>query len=217
MQKEMKSDEFRKLLEEPYLFHLHTRYTDGQLDAIDYFRFAKEHGVKTLVFTEHVRRDLKYDFSAFVSEIRTIALDYPEVKAVIGAEAKILPEGELDISEETLKQIDVLCFACHGFPDDNALYLRSFRNLLTSGEWKDKIRVFVHPGRYLKRRRIEDPEMWNALNELLLLGADNSVFIEENKRENLPPEIQVVPEEWRIVGYDIHHESGLENWLKGEK
>jgi len=212
----MKQEDFRDYIKEPYLFHLHTRYTDGKLDAIDYFNFANENGVRTIVFTEHVRRDLKYDFSAFVSEIRRVEKEFPGIKAIIGAEAKLLPGGELDINQDTNDQIVVLCFACHGFPDDHELYFESFATLFRDDKWKDKIRVFVHPGRYLKKRHVVDGEIWKRLDGLIEIAVENGVFIEENKREMLPPSIDIVPEEWRIVGYDIHHESGLENWRMGE-
>lgn len=213
----MKLEDFRARLDRPYLFHLHTRYTDGHLDAEDYFRFAGEHGIETIVFTEHVRRELRYDFSAFVAEIRAVAERYPGIMPVIGAEAKILPEGDLDIDESTLAQIDVLCFACHGFPDDHDLYFRSFRKLLSDECWKEKIRVFVHPGRYFQKRHVEDPELWRGLEELLEWGMENGVIIEDNRRENLPRHPEKIPSAWKITGYDMHHPRDLEKWLNAER
>lgn len=213
MHKEMKQEEFSSLLQQPYLFHLHTNYTDGQLEVEDYFRFARTHGVKTIFFTEHVRKDLKYDFHAFVDDIKAVEAKYEGIRGVIAAEAKILPEGDLDISQAVFDTIDVLCFACHGFPDDFDLYYRSFQRLLSDEKWKQKVRVFVHPGRYLKKRHIQEDIYWNKLNELLLLGASNGVYIEDNKREMLPPDISIIPSDLQIVGFDIHNFNGLEKWL----
>lgn len=212
----MKREDFRELLAKPYLFHLHTRYTDGHLDVVDYFRFAKENDIKTIIFTEHVRRELKYDFTAFVDEIVATSELFPEIRGLIGAEAKLLPGGGLDIDKATADLLDVLCFACHGFPDDHELYFKSFEQLLTDDQWKNKIRVFVHPGRYLKKRQVTESAYWDRLHDLLLLGIENGVFIEDNKSEMLPPSIHLLPDEHKIVGYDIHHQKGLENWLKGE-
>ncbi|OFZ65109.1 MAG: hypothetical protein A3D92_18360 [Bacteroidetes bacterium RIFCSPHIGHO2_02_FULL_44_7] len=209
----MKLEEFRKLLEKPYLFHLHTRYTDGHLEVEDYFCFAQEHGVETIFFTEHVRRELKYDFSAFAAEIRVVATRYPGIRGVVGAEAKILPGGDLDIHSNTFDEIDVLCFACHGFPDDDVLYFDSFRKLLGDERWKSKIRVFVHPGRYLKKRHIEDAERWDKLEELLAFGMENGVFIEDNRREYLPKHPEKIPGASKVIGYDIHQPRDLERWL----
>lgn len=209
----MKLEEFRKLLEKPYLFHLHTRYTDGHLDVDDYFRFAKEHGVETIFFTEHVRRELKYDFSAFSSEIRAVEARYPGIRGIVGAEAKILPGGDLDINAKTFDEIELLCFACHGFPDDNTLYFESFHTLLSDERWKSKIRVFVHPGRYFKKRHIEDEQSWNSLEEMLEFGVGNGVFIEDNRREHLPKHPERIPDDFRIIGYDIHQPRDLERWL----
>jgi putative hydrolase len=208
----MRQEEFRKLLEQPYLFHLHTSITDGRLEIRDYFGFAKENGVKSIFFTEHVRRELKYDFREFAAAIRETAGEFEGIRGFVGAEAKLLPGGGLDISRDTFDQLDVLCFACHGFPDDHELYFDSFRKLFSDPQWKDVARTFVHPGRYLKKRQVTDPALWERLDELLLFAVGEGVNIEDNKREMLPPDITVVPEDFRITGYDIHERSGLEKW-----
>lgn len=212
----MKQEDFRKLLEERYLFHLHTVITDGKLQIRDYFEFAKENGVKTIFFTEHVRKELRYDFGAFVQDIRNTEREYDGIRAVISAEAKLLPGGGLDISDDTFAHLDVLCFACHGFPDDHELYFDSFRKLFADPKWKTVPRVFVHPGRYLRKRDVTDEATWARLEEMLLFAVENGVTIEENKREMLPPRISIIPEDMRIVGYDIHEAGGLERWKTGE-
>lgn len=209
----MKQEEFRSITVERYLFHLHTRYTDGHLDAIDYFKFAEENNIKSIFFTEHVRRELRYSFEDFISEIRSVEAGFPGIKGFIGAEAKLLPGGGLDIDASTFELLDVLCFACHGFPDDIELYFESFRKLFADEQWKSKVRVFVHPGRYLLKRDWLTEENKARLEELLLFAVENGVIIEDNKRENLPPNINAIPLNMRVIGYDIHHAKGLEHWL----
>jgi putative hydrolase len=212
----MRPEEFRKCLEKPYLFHLHTRYTDGKLDVAEYFEFARKHGVSTIFFTEHVRKELKYSFPDFVAEIRTLQEQFPGIAGYIGAEAKVLPGGDLDIDRDTFEQLDVLCFACHGFPDDIELYFSSFQTLFSDERWKSKTRIFVHPGRYLKKRDWMTEENKRRLHDLLEFAMEHGVLIEENKREHLPPTIEEIPRENRVVGYDIHHQEGLSRWLLGE-
>lgn len=211
----MKPEEFKALLGDRYLFHLHTRYTDGKLDAVDYFRFAAEHQVKSIFFTEHVRKELKYSFEEFVSEIRETEKKFPGISGYIGAEAKVLPGGDLDIDQKTFEQLDVLCFACHGFPDDVELYFESFRQLFSDDRWKSVPRVFVHPGRYLKKRDWLTENNTMRLHQLLEFAMEEGIFIEDNKREHLPPTIDKIPVSMQVVGYDIHHQVGLDNWLKG--
>jgi putative hydrolase len=212
----MRQEEFRKRLEQPYLFHLHTVITDGKLNIRDYFEFAQKNGIKTIFFTEHVRRELEYDFREFSAAIRQTAGEYEEIRGVVGAEAKLLPGGGLDISRVTYAQLEVLCFACHGFPDDHELYFDSFSKLFSDPQWKDVARIFVHPGRYLRKRQVTDQKLWERLNELLLFAVSEGVNIEENKREMLPPDITIVPENVRVTGFDIHERTGLEKWKNSE-
>lgn len=211
----MRQEEFDQLLANRYLFHLHTRYTDGKLDVADYFEFARKHEVKTIFFTEHVRKELKYDFRAFVAEIKETELQFPGIRGVISAEAKVLPGGDLDIDQDTFGQLEVLCFACHGFPDDIALYFESFQQLFSDERWKSIPRVFVHPGRFFKKRGWLNEENSERLHELLEFAMSHGIRIEDNKREHLPPTIDRIPLPMQIIGYDIHHQEGLERWLKG--
>src|ERR1035437_6033754 len=108
------SSTFRQMFSGSYLFHLHTRYTDGALSPNEYFEFAQQHGYQRLIFLEHIRRSPKYDVSQFISEIRECESRF-EVAATIGFEAKVLPGGDLDISDEHLKLAQVVGIAEHGF------------------------------------------------------------------------------------------------------
>ncbi len=70
-----------------------------------------------------------YNFNEFLEEIKKSKTSYPGIKIIIGAEAKIMPGGELDISKEVLDKIQLICFACHSFPDNAELYFESFKKL----------------------------------------------------------------------------------------
>jgi histidinol phosphatase-like PHP family hydrolase len=208
----MKSEEFRNILTSKYLFHLHTPITDGQITIGEYFNFAKANKVKSIFFTEHVRKELKYDFQAFVDEIKKTQEDFAEIIGYISAEAKVLPGGGLDISSDVFNQLDVLCFACHGFPDDIDLYFNSFETLFKEEQWKSVVRVFVHPGRYLMKRDLMTVENKIRLNNLLHIAVENGVWIEDNRRENLPPDLSNIPTDKQVVGFDIHRHTDLERW-----
>lgn len=45
-------------------WHLHTNYTDGENTVEEYCEQAVKNGLKLLVFSEHVRRELIYSYRA---------------------------------------------------------------------------------------------------------------------------------------------------------
>ena len=203
---------FNDYLSDRYLFHLHTFYTDGKLSVEDHFRFCTENGVKTLMFTEHVRKELKYSFRDFVAEIKACGKKYSEVNYLIGAEAKILPGGGLDIPEEILNDISLIAFACHGFPDNTNLWFDSFSKLFEDKRWKNYYRVYVHPGRFLQKRNwLEDHTP--LLEKLIQKAISEGVYVEQNKREMLPPASIILPSDKSIVGFDIHRKEDFEKVL----
>lgn len=155
------------------------------------------------MFTEHVRKELKYSFFDFTSEIQNCGKKYPEVNYIIGVEAKVLPGGELDIPEEILNQISLIAFACHGFPDDVNLWFDSFSRLFENEKWKKYNRIFVHPGRFLVKRKWMQ-EQKDLLEKLIQKAISEGVYIEQNKREMLPPSFIKIPANNTIVGFDIH-------------
>jgi histidinol phosphatase-like PHP family hydrolase len=212
----MNSDEFRALLEEPYLFHLHTNYTDGKLSVTDYFQFAVKKKIRSLFFTEHVREKLDYDFSAFAKEISE-AQELYGVRGVLGAEAKLLPGGGLDINPLCESMVEVICIACHSFPNDLDLYYNSLSSLFGNPIWFEKIRVYVHPARFLHRRKLQTEE--NLLKDQLSLAdaSRKGVFVEVNRREVYPPGyFDSVPHSMKVVGYDVHDNLQLERWVYRE-
>jgi len=192
-------EEFRKLLSESYLFHLHTNYTDGELTCEDYFKFAFDNNIKALIFTEHVRKKLDYNFDSFVDEIKTSATKYPNVNYKIGVEAKIIPGGDLDINESILKDVEIICFACHSFPVDINLYFNSFKKLFKNKKWKKFIRVWVHPRRFLEKNNLLKNNLELFFN-LIDIAKEESIFIEQNINN---------PEHYYIKGFDIHTKKQL--------
>ena len=198
-------EKFENLLKANYLFHFHTDYTDGKSSLEDYFKFSLQNNIKTIIFCEHIKKDPSYKFDNFLNEIDSLKNFYNHIKVIIGVEAKILPEGKLDIDENILKKIDLIGFACHSFPNNLDLYKRSFMNLFNSHEFDRYIRVWIHPGRFLKQRNILEDNLW-ILRELMILANRNNIYIEKNLKEQLPPndEVIVLNKDKVIIGYDAH-------------
>lgn len=205
-------DEFKDLLSDSnYLFHLHTNYTDGLNNIEDYFCYASKKKFKTIVFTEHVREKMTYKFDDFYNEIKEIENDFEAVNAFVGVESKILPSGSLDIPDSILPKIDILCFACHSFPDDINLYAEAFKKVFVDTKWKHFIRVWVHPGRFIQRIGLSRHNI-DIFQSVINTAIDEGVFIEDNLKQKLLLRniIDSIPSEMLVVGHDAHSVSELD-------
>ena len=196
---------------ESYLFHLHTNYTDGLNSIEDYFSYSSRNKIKTIVFTEHVRKKISYNFEDYFSEIRRTETKFENVNAIVGVESKIFPDGSIDIPDSILPMIDLLCFACHSFPDDITLYEEAFKEVFVDAKWKSFIRVWVHPGRYLQRIGLTKHNT-DIFHGLLNTAVDEGVYIENNLKQVvlLRNIIESIPSESLVVGHDAHSVSELE-------
>jgi putative hydrolase len=206
-------EEFKKIIKSrSYIFHIHTNYTDGINNVNDYFEYASKNNINVIIFTEHVRRNIKYNFDTFINDIKDKNRRFSKIKTLIGCEAKLLPGGDLDIPINILSKIDLICFACHSFPHDLDLYKLSLKRLFTNNNWKNLLRVWVHPGRFLKRLNILENNI-STLNELVNIAVSEGIFIEKNIKEDLPPEdiIEKISSDNTICGYDAHSIEELEN------
>jgi putative hydrolase len=159
-------------------WHIHTRYTDGNNDIMDYCRRAEEIGTPLVAFTEHVRKELEYSFDAFLSDIDDAKKEF-DLIILSGCEAKVLPDGSLDVDEQILKEVDYPVFAFHSFPPDLELYVECLKDVL-----KNKyISTWAHPGT-LSSSRIDLPE--NDLEEIFRLMKLRDVLLEINRKYDLP-------------------------------
>lgn len=213
--KKISLEKFKKVLEKKYFFHFHTTYTDGTSNIKEYFDFAFRHNIYTIIFTEHVRKRMSYNFNEFLEEVKKTETLYPDIKTIVGVETKIMPGGALDISAEILDKIQLICFACHSFPVEAELYYESFKKLFFENKWEDYIRIWVHPGRFLKKNNLFKECKKNFI-DLLQLAKKRDIFIENNLKEQLPPFniISFFDNQNRIVGFDVHSIEEIKN-MKG--
>ncbi|MDF2626482.1 MAG: hypothetical protein K0R39_313 [Symbiobacteriaceae bacterium] len=186
-----------------YLFHVHTPYTDGQVPVRAYFDLAVRAGLDRLIFLEHIRAAPRYDVTQFVAEVRGCAAACG-VEALVGFEAKVLPGGALDISEEHLALAEVLGIAEHGFPADFDLWRASIRRALDASYGSRPV-VWVHPGLWLKKHGLLEAREQEYL-ALLALAQGAGVKVEMNRRYGLVPGHlagEVAPEAL-VRGADAH-------------
>ena len=160
-------------------WHIHTSYTDGANSVDDYCKRAVELGIPLVAFTEHVRRRLSYDFNAYLEDIDRAREQY-DLIVLSGCEAKVLPDGTLDVDDSILKQVDYPIFAFHSFPKDIEVYLDALYNVLKN----PYVNTWAHPGVFLKRAGLNLPE--NKLSRVFKVLSDNEVLTELNAKYNAP-------------------------------
>jgi putative hydrolase len=197
-----------------YLFHFHTRLTDGHLSIVDYFRFAAQARVDRLIFLEHIRREPTYDVPQFARSVRGLSASLG-IPAAIGFEAKLLPDGSLDIDDAHLALADVIGIAEHRFPPDlsaleNALAqcVNHYRRLAPSVPL-----VWVHPGLTFRKLGFE-PREHSAYAALLSWAGEVHLPVEQNLRYGLVSEqlIRDFALPSVVLGADAHTSDDLTNW-----
>jgi len=208
----MNQQKFHEILKDRYLSHFHTTYTDGKLSIENYFEFCNENNIKYLIFSEHVRKKLNYDFIKYCKEVNQIAKKFTKVNFLMGAEAKFLPSNELDLNNTILENIDVLFFACHGFPNDIKLFNDVVKTQFRNPKYNNVIKIWAHPGRFFKKHPLKNET--TTMKNLINIAQENQVFLERNKKDNLIKKeyLKYVDKKNIIIGHDIHTENQLKNY-----
>jgi len=185
-------------------WHIHTSYTDGKNSVEEYCKLAEELNLTVLTFTEHVRKELDYNFKDLINDIEVAKERYPRIKIRTGCEAKVLPDGELDCSEKILELSDYVLFAFHSFHYDKSTYIKSLKKVIQNFH----VNAWAHPGLYSKKYGIEleDPE----IEDLFGLMIENNIYLEVNYRYSLPIKrwldifLKLSGDNLIVIGGDIH-------------
>lgn len=188
-------------------WHIHTNYTDGKNSVSEYCEKANELEIPLIAFTEHIRTNFDYNFSKLLDDIEKARKEFPEIIILSGCEARVLPDGGLDISKENLKKVDYPIFAFHLFPADLDLYLKQFRKIVKNRF----VNTWAHPGLFLKKHKLKIDE--KDLLDILKLLKEKNVLLEINRKYDLPPKYwDNLIEKTKICkvrGSDIHNASEI--------
>ncbi len=185
-------------------WHVHTNYTDGKNSVEEYCAAAVKKGIPLIAFTEHVRKELDYDFDKFVMDIKEARKKYPDLIILVGCETKVLDiEGNLDVSDNILDKCNIVLGDFHSFPcSDKKSYLTALKNMLKKG----KIDVWAHPMLFAKKNNFNLSK--REFKGLIDLCIKNGIVIEKNRRYKLPGKnfMRIVEETNAtfINGGDIH-------------
>jgi len=162
-------------------WHIHTGYTDGKNTIDEYCARATQLGVPLVAFTEHVRRELSYDFEKFLSEIEAARERY-DLIILSGCEAKVLPDGTLDVEERILKRVDYPVFAFHSFPSTQERLVSALRTSIRN----PYMNAWAHPSTFFNRW--EPHDMSAELDDIFEILHQFDVLFEINKKyDDLPP------------------------------
>ncbi len=161
-------------------WHIHTNYTDGKNTIFEYCKQAEKNGLELIAFTEHVRKDLTYNFEDFISDIYS-AKDMFDLVIIGGCEAKVLDlEGGLDVSKDVLKNCEVVLGAFHSFGyRGKEYYLTALCNMLKNPD----VDIWAHPMRYAERTNLTltKPE----LHLISIMSLKYEVLIEKNTKYSI--------------------------------
>jgi DNA polymerase (family X) len=160
--------------------HMHTVETDGKNTIEEMAEAAQKHGYKYIAITDH-SKNLAFANGlddqralAHIQRIRDVSDRMEGIKIFAGIEVDILSEGELDLSDEVLAQMDLVIASVHSqFNQESSQMtdrlLKAIENPNTS--------ILGHPtGRQLLRRDAYPFDM----DAILKSAAKNKVAMELN-------------------------------------
>jgi histidinol phosphatase-like PHP family hydrolase len=107
--------------------------------------------------------------------------NYPDLLILTGCEAKIVEDGSLDVSEEILKQSEIVLMAFHSFPRDKEEYIAALETALSNA----RVDIWAHPGLFLRTTNLYLRE--HEIEDILDIASHNNVLLELNEKYCLPP------------------------------
>ena len=196
--------------------HMHTVETDGRCTIEEMAEAARARGYKYMAITDHSKnlafanglddaRALKH-----IEKIRKADEEIKDIRIFAGIEVDILADGELDLSDSVLKEMDVVIASVHSAFNQEApkmtdRMLRAVNN--------PHVSIIGHPtGRILLRRDAYPFDMEAVLNA----AAQNKVAMELNA---YPDRLDLCDRHLRtakergvkvVINTDSHHTSHLE-------
>src|SRR5271170_7012407 len=198
--------------------HMHTVATDGRNSIREMAEAALARGYEYIAITDHSKNLAMangLDDKRAVAHIAAIKKVNSEMEGKIrifpGIEVDILHDGQLDLSDETLTQMDVVIASVHTLFNQpieqmTARVLRALEN--------PHLKILGHPtGRKLLQRdayQIEMPQIFRA-------AAANSVAMEHNANPNrldlCDRDLRMAKEAGckLVINTDSHHISELDN------
>jgi DNA polymerase (family 10)/putative hydrolase len=140
-----------------------------------------KNGLQLLVFSEHVRRQLTYDYNSLLRDIEDARRRFP-LTILSGCETKVLDlNGSLDVTEYVLEKSDIVIMSFHSFPyGDKSSYLIALIRALQH----PRVDIWAHPTLFLKRHGLSLTE--EEIRQVTTVCREFNVLVERNLRYNVP-------------------------------
>jgi len=173
-------------------WQVHTTWSDGKNTIVDYCHEARRKGLRLIAFTEHVRREIRYDFWAYMREVEKTREQFPDLTLLAGCEAKVLNrQGDLDAPVEVLEKADLVLGAFHSFAEPEH-YVEALEAMLSN----PLVDSWAHPTLYAQKRGLTLTE--EQEERLIRLCQKERVLVEFNGKYNLP--LPSMREKVRMLG-----------------
>jgi len=201
--------------------HMHTVETDGRCTIEEMVGAARERGYEYMAITDH-SKNLAFakgldDKRALehIRKIREADNQSESIKIFAGIEVDILADGELDLSGDTLDEMDLVIASVHShFQQERQQMTDRLLRAITSGH----ISILGHPtGRMLLRREGYDFDF----DAILRAAATHNVAMELN---SYPDRLDLCDRHLKmakerdvkiVINTDSHHTSHLEKMRFG--
>jgi DNA polymerase (family X) len=196
--------------------HMHTVETDGRCTIEEMALAARERGYKYMAITDH-SKNLAFangldDKRAeeHIQRIREANKKINGIKIFAGIEVDILADGDLDLSDSVLEQMDLVIASVHShFQQDRAKMTDRMLRAISN----KNVSLIGHPtGRILLRRDAYDFDM----DSVLKVAASERVAMEHNAypdRLDLSDRHLRMAREYSVkivINTDAHHTSHIE-------
>jgi putative hydrolase len=159
-------------------FHVHTNYNDHSspdLDVASAVRYAESIGLRTLAFTEHVRRESNW-IERYVNEIESNNTR-PSLKLITGFEAKILRDGSIDCLSKYSEDYFIIA-SFHTIYGNKEIWMNAIKNAILNPDVNVIGHLAPEPSFSL------DSEELIEICELL---KEHGKIVELNAKYNRPP------------------------------
>jgi DNA polymerase (family X) len=201
--------------------HMHTVATDGKCSIEEMAEAARKRGYKYIAITDHSKNlamangldDVRAE--AHIQKIRKVAKKFDDIKVLSGIEVDILADGELDLSDGVLAQMDVVIASVHSHFNQEPAKMTE-RLLAAIGN--PNVSILGHPtGRLLLRREAYAFDM----DAILKAAAKKKLAMELNA---FPDRLDLCDRDLRmardlgvkiVINTDSHHTSHLDKMRFG--
>ena len=201
--------------------HMHTVETDGKCTIEEMAEAARDRGYKYMAITDHSKNlafangldDKRAE--AHIKRIREVGKKLKGIKVFAGIEVDILTDGDLDLSDDVLGQMDIVIASVHSHFNQDA---KKMTDRLLRALGNKHVSLIGHPtGRILLRRDAYSYDM----DAVLKAAAKAGVAMEHNA---YPDRLDLNDVHLRmakergvkiVINTDAHHTSHMEKMKYG--